>query len=158
VRSDLPIIILIASVAVLLILIPSLRSARDAAMACIPVVFGLLILMGYMALANEHLNLANTVAVPLLIGVGIDYGIFLVSMAQQARANGEDREGVLRRFAASFHAILLTALTSIIGFGSLAFTSTPAIASMGRVVAIGIAACVAGALLLLAPLLARKEG
>jgi predicted RND superfamily exporter protein len=158
VRHDLPIIILIASIAVLLILIPSLRSPRDAAMACIPVVFGLVILMGYMGLAGEHLNLANTVAVPLLIGVGIDYGIFLVSMAQQARANNEGREGLLRRFAASFHAILLTATTSIIGFGSLAFTSTPAVASMGRVVAIGIAACVAGALLLLAPLLVRREG
>jgi predicted RND superfamily exporter protein len=151
VRKDLPVIIGVASVAVILILIPALRSLRDGCLACIPVLFGILVLLGYMGATGERLNLANTVAVPLLIGVGIDYGIFLVTMAQQSRREG--REGLLRRFAASFHAILLTSMTSIIGFGSLAFTSTPAIQSMGRVVALGIAACVVGALLFLAPLL-----
>jgi predicted RND superfamily exporter protein len=153
VRHDLPIIIAAAAAAVIILLLVSLRSFKDSILACIPVVFGVAVLMGYMSLAGERLNMANIVAVPLLIGVGVDYGIFHVAMARQARHEG--REGILRRFAASTHAILLTATTSIIGFGSLAFTSTPAIQSMGRVVAIGIAACVAGALLLLAPVLAR---
>jgi predicted RND superfamily exporter protein len=154
VRHDLPIIIAAAAAAVFALLLLSLRSLKDAALACIPVVFGIAVLLGYMSIAGERLNLANTVAVPLLIGVGVDYGIFHVAMARQARHEG--REGILRRFAASTHAILLTATTSIIGFGSLAFTSTPAVQSMGRVVAIGIAACVAGALLLLAPVLAHR--
>jgi predicted RND superfamily exporter protein len=164
VRRDLPIIIAAAAFIVLLILIPTFRSWRLAALSCIPVVFGIAVLLGYMAAAGEHFNLANIVAIPLLIGVGEDYGIFLVSMAGAQAKNGQLGDAAPNlpfanlRFAhlplaPAFHAILLTSSASIIGFGSLAFTSVPAVQSMGRVVAVGIAACVIGALFLLAPIL-----
>jgi uncharacterized protein len=149
VRRDLPIVILVATLAILLLLIPSTRSFKDAVLACLPVAFGVVVLLGYMALFNEHFNLANTVSIPLLLGVGIDYGIFLVGTSR-------DTDDPLPRLAAGLHAIVLTGASSIIGFGSLAFTSTPAVASMGRVVTVGVAASVIGALLLLIPILSRR--
>jgi len=81
-------------------------------------------------------------------------------MSEQARVGGEGAEGLLTRIEASLHAMLISATTNIIGFGSLAFTSTPAVASMGRVIAVGVAASVCGTLLMLAPILitlARKR-
>jgi len=153
VRRDLPLVVSLASIAVIGLLLFSFRSLRDAGLALIPVVFGVLCLLGYMSLAGERFNLANTVAMPLLIGVGVDYGIFLVSMARQARLAGEGSEGTMSRFAASLHAVLLSATTNVIGFGSLAFTSTPAVQSLGRVISVGILACVAGTILMLAPIL-----
>jgi predicted RND superfamily exporter protein len=110
-----------------------------------------------MSIAGERFNLANTVAMPLLIGVGVDYGIFMVSMARQARLAGDGPEGAISRLAASLHAILLSATTNIVGFGSLAFTSTPAVQSLGRAISVGIVACVAGTLLMLTPILTLHD-
>lgn len=155
VREDLPIVTALAAGAVVVLLLISLRSIRDSALALIPVAFGILSLLGYMSFTGERINLANAVALPLLLGVGTDYGIFVVSMAQQARRAGDGPEGVLDRLEASFHAMLLSAATNVVGFGTLAFTSVPAVQSLGRVIAIGVVACVAGTLLILAPILAR---
>jgi len=160
VRRDLPLVVGLALGAVVILLFLSLRSARALALALLPVAFGVLCLLGYMSLTGERFNLVNTVAIPLLIGVGVDYGIFEVSMSEQARVGGEGAEGLLTRIEASLHAMLISATTNIIGFGSLAFTSTPAVASMGRVIAVGVAASVCGTLLMLAPILitlARKR-
>jgi len=51
---------------------------------------------------------------------------------------------------------MMTTLTTLLGFGTLAFTSTPAIRSLGLLVAIGMTACLSGAFLLLAPILLRR--
>jgi predicted RND superfamily exporter protein len=157
VRRDVPLVVTLASGAVILLLLVSLRSLRDTGLTLIPVAFGVLCLLGYMSIAGERFNLANTVAMPLLIGVGVDYGIFMVSMARQARLAGDGPEGAISRLAASLHAILLSATTNIVGFGSLAFTSTPAVQSLGRAISVGIVACVAGTLLMLTPILTLHD-
>jgi predicted RND superfamily exporter protein len=153
VRQDLPRFLIAASIAVVAILLLCLRSIKYTLLSLIPLVFGGLVLLAVMAITRERLNLANTMAVPLLLGIGVDYGIFLVVLAQQSERNGESREQVAGRFKASFHAIAHTALTSFIGFGTLVVTTTPAVQSLGRVIAIGVFASLVGALAFLAPLL-----
>ena len=46
------------------------------------------------------------------------------------------------------HAVTICALATIIGFGSLAWTSVPAVRSLGFAVAVGIGACLFAALFL----------
>ncbi|MGH7245238.1 MAG: efflux RND transporter permease subunit [Phycisphaerales bacterium] len=153
VRQDLPVMTMMALVTIVVFLLVALRSIRDAALALIPVAFGILCLLGYMSIAREQFNLANGLAIPLLLGIGVDYGIFVVRMAQQSRLAGEGPEGLPTRLAASLHAMLLSAATNVVGFGTLAFTSVPAVQSLGKVIAVGVVACVAGTLLLLTPVL-----
>lgn len=156
VREDLPRITIFAAIAIITLLLVSLRSIRDSALALIPVAFGMVCLLGYMSVTGERLNMASALALPLLAGIGVDYGIFEVSMSQQARRAGEGADGLLTRIAASLHAMLLSATTNVIGFGTLAFTSVPAVQSLGRVITIGVLACMAGTLLILAPILVAR--
>ncbi|MEM7261583.1 MAG: MMPL family transporter [Planctomycetota bacterium] len=123
----------IATIAVLLIVL-LLSGVRFGLIAIIPTVVGVGVTLGGMALLALPIHLGNVVALPFLIGLGIDDGIHMVS---------KHREGASRRelLASSGRSVWRTSVTSLIGFGSLAFASSPGLASLGLVMAVGITAC-----------------
>ena len=92
-----------------------------------------LILLSVMSLANWSWNVLNLMALPLILGTGVDYGIFMQLALR--RYNG-DLE--LTRRAVG-RALLLCGATAIAGFGALGFSSNAGMASLGRVCAVGIA-------------------
>jgi len=75
-------------------------------------------------LLGEQINLFNTLALFLVIGIGIDYGLFFAEA-------GKTRPGTLL-------AILLSALTTIFSFGLLALSETSAIHAFGLTMLVGI--------------------
>jgi predicted exporter len=125
------------------------RSLRDGLLSLTTAAFGMVVLLAVMRLSGVRLNMINLIALPLLIGMTVDYGIFLVSLARLGRQHATLREHV----ASSAQAVLVCAGATLLGFGSLAFTSVPAVRSLGVVVVIGMIAALAGALFLLAPIL-----
>jgi predicted RND superfamily exporter protein len=80
------------------------------------------------------LNMFNVLAFPLVLGVGVDYGIYIVI---GMRAEG-DRE---RNIATVVKPVLLSGLCTTCGFASLALAANPALRSLGSVCAIGVAWC-----------------
>jgi predicted RND superfamily exporter protein len=80
------------------------------------------------------LNMFNVLAFPLVLGVGVDYGIYVVIAERQAG----DRQ---RNLATVVKPVLLSGLCTVCGFGSLAFAANPALRSLGVVCAIGVAWC-----------------
>jgi predicted RND superfamily exporter protein len=149
IQRDLPRLILAAVVIIALYLLLHFRSVTDALLAVLPTLFSLTCLLAIAKLTGAKMNLANIVSVPLLIGIDVDYGIFLVSVARQTHSRAE----LLDRAAASSLAVVLCAAATLLGFGSLAFTSVPAIRSLGWAVGIGVVTCAAASLFLLLPLL-----
>lgn len=150
IRRDLPRLMLVAMVIVALYLVVYFRSVLDCLLALLPTIFSVICLLAFMRLTGQKLNMLNLVAFPLLIGIDVDYGIFLVSAAR--RHAGESAEQVVDQLAIAASAVMLCAGTTALGFGSLTLTSVPAVQSLGWVVAVGVTACAAGALLLTAPL------
>jgi len=136
------------------------RSLPDALLAMLPTLFGLVLLFSAMRIAGQKLNMINLVAIPLLIGIDVDYGVFLVSLARVKNARQSTRAQLIDRLAPVCHAVVMCALATMIGFGSLAWTSVPAVRSLGFAVAVGIAACLFSVLFLVTPIflsLARTE-
>ena len=107
--------------------------------------FPLFILMAGLALAfgamlaslkilGVALNLFNILAFPLVLGIGVDYGIYIVG----AMRTGTD----LRRSLGSvIKPVLLSGLTTTAGFASLALARNPALQGLGIVCALGVAWC-----------------
>jgi predicted RND superfamily exporter protein len=95
-------------------------------LALIPVGTGLIGAAGFMGALGYPVNLFNVVASILIMGLGVDYGIFMVSRLGQ----GRDRITEL--------AVLLCSLTTLVGFGSLSFARHPALNSIGLAVLLGI--------------------
>jgi predicted exporter len=92
------------------------------------------ILVAVMALAGWSWNLMNLMALPLMLGTGVDYSIF-IQLA--LRRHGGDLVAVRRSVG---RALMLCGGTAVAGFGSLAMSSNLGMASLGKVCAVGIGA------------------
>ncbi len=93
-----------------------------------------LCLLAIMAVSGWTWNLMNLMALPLMLGTGVDYTLF---MQLALRRHGGDL-GAVRRSVG--RALMLCGGTAVAGFGSLGFSSNPGMASLGRVCAAGIGA------------------
>jgi predicted RND superfamily exporter protein len=93
-----------------------------------------LCLLAIMALAGWSWNLMNLMALPLILGTGVDYCIF---MQLALRRHGGDL--VIARRSVG-RALMLCGGTAMAGFGSLALSSNAGMASLGKVCAVGIGA------------------
>src|SRR6202040_469977 len=90
------------------------------------------------------LNMFNVLAFPLVLGVGVDYGIYIVIAMRQ---EGDRR----RNLATIVKPVGLAGLTPVCGFVSLAFAANPALRTLGVVCPLGVAWCVFGTLFFVLP-------
>lgn len=77
-------------------------------------------------------NFANVIALPLLLGIGVDSGVHIVHRYRTAPPASGNLLG-----SSTTRAVLVSALTTICSFGNLAFSPHPGAASMGKLLAIG---------------------
>lgn len=94
--------------------------------------FMVLMVQAILGLIGATWNLMSLAALPLLLGVGVDY---IIHVQVALRRHGGD-VGAMRRVTG--RAILLCAATNVDGFGSNVMSSNPGLASLGLVCAIGI--------------------
>ena len=98
----------------------------------------ILLLSGFCLLAAMKIfgwqwNLLNLMALPLILGTGVDYSIFMQLALRRC-------DGDLRLAHHSVgRALLLCGGTAIAGFGSLGLSSNAGMSSLGQVCAVGIA-------------------
>jgi predicted RND superfamily exporter protein len=81
-------------------------------------------------LLGVSLNFANIIALPLLLGVGVAFKIYYV-MAWRA-----GRIGLLQ--STLTRAVLFSAMTTAIAFGSMWASSYPGMSSMGKLMALSL--------------------
>jgi len=136
IRSGFQLAVLVGALLVVAILIVDYRNVFDAALALFPLAVGIVWMMGGMTLLNVHFNFANLVAVPLIIGVGIDNGVHMI---HRVRLEGAAGISVVLRHTS--RAIVIASLTTMIGFGSLAAASHRGMASLGFVLLLGVGSC-----------------
>lgn len=103
---------------------------------------GLAWTMGVITILGVHLNVANFFAIPILIGIGIDSAIHMLHRADECGSGPLEFKGTRG-------AVVLTALTTGIGFGSLVFARHRGLESLGIVMAIGSACCLLSTVVLL---------
>ncbi len=100
-------------------------------------------LIATLKFAGIALNLFNVLAFPLVLGVGVDYGIYI---ALALRSPDPSRE-----LGALMKPVLLSGLTTVVGFGSLAWAQNPALRGLGLVCSIGIAWCLLATFIFVLP-------
>lgn len=108
-------------------------------LALIPLVGGSLMMLGIMFMVGMKYNFMNFMAIPVILGIGIDDGVHALHRYREQEGHGSERVYESYRFVG--RAILLTTLTTMIGFGSLGFYKHVAMASFGLVLMFGVGAC-----------------
>jgi predicted exporter len=136
-------------VVVLLVLI-GCRSFAGTALSLVPVGIAFVWMLAGMQLRGMPFNVLNVVLLPMLVGLGVDYGVHLVF---DARETGD----VARSARAVMLPMLVSAVTTVAGFGSLMGVSNPGVESMGELSAAGIGFTLIATIVVLAPLLRLRE-
>lgn len=103
-------------------------------LSLIPVFIGALWMVGIMGAFGISFNPANIMTLPLLVGIGVTNGIHILN-----RYAEENNPSILARSTGK--AVLVSGLTTIAGFGSLILAKHQGIASLGTIMATGVATC-----------------
>lgn len=119
-------------IAVFLILLIFFRRFELALVSMVPIVLTGLVTAEAMYLLDLELNIFSTIVTTLILGLGIDFSIFMTSGLQQKYTTGINQ---LRTYRTS---ILLAVLTTILALGALIFAEHPALKSISLVSLIGI--------------------
>jgi predicted RND superfamily exporter protein len=125
--------ILVAATVAALVL-AGFRSVKLTLLSLSGLAAGMALGFGIYPLAGSY-NIVNVLAVPLIIGIGIDYCIHIIHNVGRGLSvrRAMDRIG---------RAIILSSATTMIGFGSLALMGRyRGVASLGRLLFIGVGAC-----------------
>lgn len=149
--------------AIFLLLLIDFRKLHTVILALLPLALGGVILFGTMALFGIKINFMNYFALPLILGIGIDDGVHIIhryrrerDLAAAGRAVGEGSP-MERTLSRTGRAVMLTSITTGIGFASMLFARMQGFASMGLSLTIGVVACFLTSTLLLPALIKVLE-
>ncbi|MCL2647675.1 MAG: MMPL family transporter [Phycisphaerales bacterium] len=150
---------LYAVILIFVLVLLDLRRLGQTLLAISVLVFGLPMLIVAMAVwrwAEDPMgipgtwNFANFFALPILIGAGHEYGVFLVHRYREVL---HDPRRVWKWWDASDRALLLCAIVTSCSFGFLMGAQHRGLASLGWVMAVGSACIYLAGLLVLRPIL-----
>jgi len=148
--GEIPLVLALTMAVVAIIVLADLRSIRGTVLAMVPLVIGLVWTIGITGMIGLPFNLLSVMAIPLIVGIGIDDGVHIYHRIRKERT-------LAPALAHSGKAVILTSLTTGIGFGSLMLSIHPGLYSLGLVTTIGIAACLVLSLFLLPALVTIFE-
>jgi predicted RND superfamily exporter protein len=139
---------LLALLGVAVLLYLDFRSLKSTFLALVPLGFGILWMFGLMELLGMKLNLMNIFAVIMILGIGVDYGVHMLH-----RYLEDENLDVALTLQQVGKAVLMAALTTMLGFGSITFSDYPGLISMGIATILGVGACLIASLILLPAIL-----
>lgn len=117
----------------------SFRSVRGVALPTIAVAGALIWTLGLMVLAGESLSLGTFVLPPLLLVVGASYAIHVMARYyEQVPLGGSRDDVVVRAFTRVWLPLVISAVVTAIGFGSLMANRINAIRDFGAFAVVGI--------------------
>jgi predicted RND superfamily exporter protein len=127
---------LFAVISIIIFLLIDFRSFLFAILAIVPLLIGSSWIFGVMAIFGIKFNIVNSMVFPLILGIGIDDGVHILH-----RYKIEGRGNIDKVIKFTGRAILLTSLTTLIVFGSMAFGNRRGPASAGLVLFFGVSFC-----------------
>jgi uncharacterized protein len=134
----------LAAIAVMVLI--HFRSVPCLILALIPVGMGFLWMVGLMGWRGLHFNPANVMTLPLVVGIGVTNGIHILNRYAEER-----NPAILAKSTGK--AVLVSGLTTVVGFGSLLTAEHQGISSLGFVMSVGVSTCMVVGLTFLPALL-----
>src|SRR6202012_5432473 len=125
--------------ALALLLLIALPRGSDVLLTLIPLLLAGTVTLEICALTHTVINFANIIALPMLLGVGVAFKIYYILAW---------REGKTRLLESSLtRAVIFSAMTNAVAFGSMWSSSYPGMSSMGKMMALALLCTMAAAVL-----------
>ena len=123
---------IIGLVAVIIIMFISFRRLVPAALTFVPFIAGAVSMLGLMAIGGLEFNFMNIFVGLMIVGVGTDYAVYILQRYY------EDPDHFPRAAHETGKAVVMAALTTIVGYGSFALSHYPGLRSIGYASFFGI--------------------
>ncbi|MBI5594147.1 MAG: MMPL family transporter [Deltaproteobacteria bacterium] len=106
------------------------RNIINSLLAMVPGITGMFVVMGFMGLKGIPLNIFHILSAILIVGLSVDYGIFIVCKLTGGYTHETEK------------AVVVSGFTTMAGFGALVLARHPAMHSIGIAVMLGIGAAI----------------
>ena len=126
-------------------------AGRHTAATLISAACGILAMIALVCAMNVKINFLDFIALPITVGIGIDYAVNIAARERQAWNRGA-KNNILATTGA---AVVICSFTTTVGYGSLLLSDNAGIRSFGLAAVLGEIACLAFALTLVPALLRR---
>ncbi|UCG13494.1 MAG: MMPL family transporter [Deltaproteobacteria bacterium] len=123
----------LALAAIVALLVILMHSRRDVLLVILPLLLAGALTGAASVLLRIPFNFANVIALPLLLGIGVDSGIHMVHRLRTAPPS----DGHILQTSTA-RAVFFSSLTTIASFGNLAISAHRGMASMGELLTLGI--------------------
>lgn len=127
---------LYAMAAIVIFVFLTFKNFKTTLFIFLPVLVGSFWTIGIMDLVGVRFNLANLVILPLILGIGVVNGIHIIH-----RYREEPDKSIPVLSKSTGQAVILSSLTTMIGFGSMMVADHQGIFSLGLVLTIGVGSC-----------------
>jgi len=128
----------LAAVGVASVLFLFHRTLKGLLIGFMPLGYALLLTFGVLGIVQPELTILSIAVAALLLGLGVDYSIYLANRFAEERTITDKVARVERTLGQTGKAVFLCAFTTIIGFGSLMTSPMPPMVTFGFGCAIGI--------------------
>jgi predicted RND superfamily exporter protein len=156
-QHDMVLTISIAALLIFLLIAVVKRSAGNSAIVMAPLMIGLVWTLGIVGWLGMSLSIATAGLGAMILGLGTEFGIFLLERYKEERDKGFDKEKSLKIALPSVgYGIIGSGLTTIIGFGVLVISPMPMLQNLGKMLALGIF-CILVATIFAAPSIMLAE-
>jgi predicted RND superfamily exporter protein len=149
IERDGPLVTLIAAAGLIIMVVLLVGRNRRAVAVLAGTAAGSLLMVATCALLGLRVNFLDFVALPITLGLGIDYAINIAH-----RHDEEENPDPITTLRTSGSAVFVCSLTTMIGYGSLLVSENLAIRGFGTASLIGEVCCLLTALVLVPALLA----
>ncbi|GAJ13676.1 unnamed protein product, partial [marine sediment metagenome] len=149
---------IIAFIAILILLILSFRMWAAPLFAILNLAVGLIWAIGLAAILVKSLNIMTSMVTVILIGLGIDFSIHIISIFTESRSMGKPiNKSIEDTFLKSGKGILTGGLTTCGAFFALIISSSRGMKEVGIVSSVGLLAILIVTFLFLPSLLVSRE-
>ncbi|MFQ5631365.1 MAG: RND family transporter [bacterium] len=140
--------VVLTFVVVFLVLLLDFRNVKATLLVLSPLILAILWMTGVMFLSDMKFNFFNIVVIPSVIGIGVDNGVHIY---HRYKEEGPGSLYYVLRTTGS--AILMTTLTTLVGYSGLILASHPGLNSIGDLAVIGLTSAFVAAIFVLPALL-----
>lgn len=157
IRNHLSLVSLLSLVLVVMIFLIGFHSLRAPLFATFSLIISLIFSFGFVKIYPSYLTLLSSPFIMLIIGLGIDYGIHIVSLKEELarRFNLSERDALLRAVLELKRTLLSSCVTTAGVFFILYFTDFQAFRELSIIAGVAMLLCLVMMITLLPALISR---
>lgn len=157
-KKDAIFTLLLAALIILIILMITEKSIPKGLIVFTPLFFGIIWTIGTMGWLNIKLSVATVGIGAMILGLGVEYGVFMLSRYKEERDKGKTQLETLKIAVPSVGiSIMGSATTTIVGFLALTSSVMPMLQHLGISLALGIFYCFLAALFIEPVIIIKME-